>query len=259
MKNYYDKAFYDAQKQGSLKSAEHYLAYLWTFFSPGSVVDLGCGAGTWLKAAGNLGAKKLVGYDGEWNNQQNMIDERIKFIPVNLNEFIISSEKFDLAMSLEVAEHLQSESSEGFVKSLTELSDVVIFGAAYKGQGGTNHINERLHSYWGYLFQKQGYAIFDLFRSVFWGHEEIDICYTQNTFLYVDKSHVLYKSLIQKGFKELSNLAYMNCVHPALYDVARKRGRSFREKIDRSPSELILSVKKELKRASDRISKKLFQ
>ncbi|WP_054759483.1 methyltransferase domain-containing protein [Methylomonas koyamae] len=63
MKQYYDQAFYDSQKTGSLLSAEQYLGYLWGFHTPRSVVDLGCGAGTWLKAAADLGAEKLVGYD----------------------------------------------------------------------------------------------------------------------------------------------------------------------------------------------------
>lgn len=257
MKQYYDQAFYDSQKTGSLLSAEQYLGYLWGFHAPRSVVDLGCGAGTWLKAAADLGAKTVVGYDGVWNSQQNMVDARIRFNPVDLNQTIRSTEKFDLAMSLEVAEHLEPAVSENFVDSLAALSDVVLFGAAYLGQGGTHHINERLHSDWGAMFRQRGYAIFDLFRPLFWGKAGIDTCYVQNTFLYVNKAHPLYRELLGKGFHELENLAFMNCVHPALYEVAKKRGRTLREKMNRSPGALLASIGKELRRAGRKIGNRL--
>ena len=38
--------------------------------NPKSVVDVGCGRGSWLKAFKEKGAVKLVGYDGSWNNQK---------------------------------------------------------------------------------------------------------------------------------------------------------------------------------------------
>ena len=43
------------------------------------MVDLGCGSGTWLKAFKNVAATKLVGYDGNLNNQRTMIDQSIVF------------------------------------------------------------------------------------------------------------------------------------------------------------------------------------
>ncbi len=248
MKKFYDQAFYDAQKQGSFRSAQKYFAFLWPTFAPTSVIDLGCGAGTWLKAAGDLGAKRLVGCDGPWNSQANMIDGRIAFTPVDLDGQLPIQERFDLSMSLEVAEHLKPESSGQFVKSLTALSDVVLFGAAYVGQGGTNHINERLHSDWASMFDAQGYGVFDLFRETFWNSDEVDTCYIQNAFLYVKRSSPLYGTLADKGIRELRNLAFLNCVHPVLYEVARKKGRSLRQKLCRPPGQLMQSIRKECRK-----------
>ena len=62
--------------------------------------------------------------------------------------------KFDLAISLEVAEHLKSSSSEDFVQSLTTLAPMILFSAAIPHQGGLHHINEQWLEYWGDLFNK---------------------------------------------------------------------------------------------------------
>jgi hypothetical protein len=50
--------------------------------------------------------------------------------------------RFDLAISLEVAEHLPEGSAGALVSTLIEAAPVVVFSAAIKGQSGTNHINE---------------------------------------------------------------------------------------------------------------------
>ena len=81
------------------------------------------------------------------------------FSAVDLNKSFEVDRRFDLAMSMEVAEHLVPESSANFVRSLTRLSDIVLFSAAVPGQGGTNHINfhprqrprlANFHELWGW-------------------------------------------------------------------------------------------------------------
>ncbi|MBR2124593.1 MAG: methyltransferase domain-containing protein [Acetobacter sp.] len=107
-----------------------------TFFIPKSVADLGCGRDTWLKAFGKYGPENLVGFDGDWNSQSQIVDPSIKYIPIDLNKPIDNlKDRFDLAISLEVAEHLKKESSTTFVRNITALSDVIMFEAAYKNQG----------------------------------------------------------------------------------------------------------------------------
>lgn len=55
--------------------------------------------------------------------------------------------RFDLAMTIEVAEHLTPVRADSFVEDLTRLSDVVLFSAAIPAQGGINHVNEQWQSY----------------------------------------------------------------------------------------------------------------
>jgi len=217
--DFYDASFYENQAADSVRSARIYLKYLWHFFQPASVLDVGCGRGTWLKACHELGSHKLLGLDGDWNKQSLMIDSAIHFQSTDLNKPFSVAEKVDLAMSLEVAEHLEPSTAPQFIKCLTDASDIVLFSAAYTKQGGTNHINEQPHTYWARLFAAQGFVPFDLFRPVFWGNEDVCFWYRQNVFLYVRKNNAAWQQRMESlGFKELANTSFMNCIHPDLYN-----------------------------------------
>lgn len=217
--DHYSEEFYKGQIAGSLRSAVKYVDFLSTIYRPGSVADLGCGRGTWLKAFKDRGARKVVGYDGPWNEQNNMVDQAIEFHSVDLNKPIDTGnmERFDLAMSLEVAEHLEASSASDFVVSLTRLSDVILFSAAFTQQGGTNHINEQPHTYWAQMFALHDYAPYDLFRPLFWGDEEVEFWYQQNIFLYVRKDSPVAGLLSGAGHQPMKNIKFMDCVHPTLY------------------------------------------
>jgi len=209
----YDEAFYESQMAESLASARVYLGHLWKFIQPSSVVDVGCGRGMWLKAAGELGATRLLGLDGSWNRQDLMNDPAIRFRPIDLNQRF-KVERCDVAMSLEVAEHLLAESAGGFVASLASAADVVVFGAAYTGQGGTEHINEQPVSYWVELFAAEGFDVFDVFRPTFWTDSRIPFWYRQNTMVYA-----LRGSATSAAFRGMEP-QFLDCVHPDMYSVA---------------------------------------
>ncbi|MBT1072717.1 FkbM family methyltransferase [Pelotalea chapellei] len=214
----YDQDFYNSQIVGSLQSAQVFLYHLFSLWGvPGSAVDVGCGRGTWLATCLDMGVKRAVGVDGDWNSAELMIDPRIEFHRANLEKRLVLSDRFDLAISLEVAEHLQPESSDDFVESLTSLSDVVLFGAAFSGQPGVNHINTRPHSFWAEKFFSRGYVLFDLFRPVFWNDDRIEPCYRQNTFVYVKPAHPLHDALVSRGYVPDCGSLLLDCVHPAIY------------------------------------------
>ena len=123
-----------------------------------------------------------------WRLVENQkLDPRIEFRAVDLASPIKVDERFDLAISLEVAEHLPATRADSFVELLCHCADVVIFGAATKLQGGTNHINEQWQSYWVERFEGHGYTCIDLFRQSSWGSNEVDWWYQQNAFLFVNK------------------------------------------------------------------------
>jgi SAM-dependent methyltransferase len=239
----YNSEFYANQVPGSVRSAIRYRDILLSQFRPRSIVDVGCGRGTWLKAFKDTGLDRLVGYDGPWNNQESMIDNAIQFFCADLNNLstIQASERFDLAISLEVAEHIKPESAVSFISLLTQLSDVVLFSAAYIKQGGTNHINEQKHTYWAKLFASFDYIPYDLFRPVVWGDDEIEFWYQQNTFLYVRRNTPLVDGLAKSGHNPIVNLSFMDCVHPMLYEKALEK---LRKNNRRQNNKVILAIKR---------------
>ncbi|MEB3326862.1 MAG: class I SAM-dependent methyltransferase [Synechococcus sp.] len=215
----YDDQFYLAHNQASYQSALKYIEHLFKFYLPKSVIDVGCGRGAWLLACQNKGATELTGIDGTWNSQDKMLSQTIKFRPINLSDPPPNSnERYDLAMSLEVAEHLPQSQADSFTEYLTKLADQILFSAAYTNQGGDNHLNEQPHSYWAQKFLARGYVPYDLFRPVFWGDDSIDYCYQQNAYLYVKKNSFLIAKLAELGYKPITNIYFMDCIHPRLYE-----------------------------------------
>lgn len=167
------------------QAAEHFLPILFEHIQPKSVADVGCGLGTWLKVLQNMGVNEVLGIDGNYIDQSNLQIDAEDFLLHDLTKPLIYSRKFDLAICLEVAEHLPEEASKIIVNTLTNLSETILFSAALPRQGGQNHINEQPFSYWVERFNKRGYLVKDVFRNEIWQNENIDWWYRQNMFLVV--------------------------------------------------------------------------
>ena len=139
----YNEEFYKKQADGSYKSAKEIVGFIADhIFIPQSVLDVGCGVGTWLKAWREAGVPKIKGIDGNkmpddslWVSRNEILERDLEKIS---NE---GSETYDLAMSVETAEHLRQETSKNFVHFLTSSSDIVLFSAAIPYQTGSCHIN----------------------------------------------------------------------------------------------------------------------
>lgn len=248
----YRDDFYARFGRAPYLSATKYIDILWPLYAPRSVVDLGCGRGDWLKAFKDRGVDRLAGYDGNWNAQDKMVDQAIAFSAVDLSHPLESPDRFELAMSMEVAEHIAASSAATFVESLTRLSDVVLFGAAYIKQGGAHHINEQQHTYWADRFLAHGYLPFDLFRATVWGDADISFWYQQNTFLYIRKGTAVFDRFLQLGKTPMDNVRFMNCVHPELYQQQLDRIReplTARSIALRAIPEPLLPLAKKIKRA----------
>lgn len=213
----YDDAFYARQINGSLRSGRKYATYIYSLLKPTSIADIGCGRGAWLKAFREAGATSTHGIDGEWNQEVNMLDSHMTYIQADLKNLNPSTEKYDLAISLEVAEHLPRNSADNFIRVLCSFSDAIMFSAAYLAQGGTNHLNEQPHTYWAKMFRANDFNVYDILRPVFWGDDEVEWWYRQNTFLYIRKGSDYNNLLTSIGHLPLADLSFMNCIHPALY------------------------------------------
>jgi len=166
-------------------------------FRPQSVVDVGCGIGTFLSIFQKNGVQDMIGIDGAWvNRKQLLIDESI-FIEKDLRKELKCNRQFDLVLCLEVAEHLQEKAADIFVKSLVSLGKRIIFSAAVTNQGGQNHINEQDFDYWKMKFEHHGYSFYDIFRVRFWNNKDIDWWYKQNMFLVAHESVQLPEQMLR--------------------------------------------------------------
>jgi SAM-dependent methyltransferase len=152
---------------------------------PQSVVDVGCGTGGWLASFQAAGVQKILGIDGDYVDRSQLAFAPSDFHPADLTQALRVEDKFDLAMSLEVAEHLPATIAVDFVASLCRMAPVVLFGAAIPFQGGNNHVNEQWPEYWQAVFARQGYVAVDCLRWRFWQDSLVSWYYSQNMVLYV--------------------------------------------------------------------------
>jgi len=192
----YDGEFFKGIKDGSFRSSVKIIPHILALLRVKSVVDVGCGAGSWLKAFRENGVKDIYGIDG---NRTRVLDiDNNCFTQIDLNEPFNLSRQFDLAVSVEVAEHLLKERADSFVKDLTRLATVVLFSAAIPGQDGNHHVNEQWPEYWAEKFKKEGYVAFDFLRMKIWSDSDIMWWYRQNIMLYARKDIVKKNTKLSK-------------------------------------------------------------
>jgi predicted transcriptional regulator YdeE len=181
-----------------------------------SAVDVGCGVGTWLSVLKKeKGVKTIQGIDGAWVDESWLEIPEDSFQRADLSQPFKLSQRFDLAISLEVAEHLPPASAKGFVRSLTELSDYVLFSAAIPFQGGKDHINEQWQSYWVELFAAQGYVTYDFIRTEIWNDDQIPFWYRQNILFFARKEQTA--EVKAKPLDDGNGALPLLTVHPDLY------------------------------------------
>jgi hypothetical protein len=180
----YDESFYQGQQDGSASSAQVVVPIVLSLFPCRSVVDVGCGAGGWLKEFERHGVSDYLGVDGDYVSRDLLKIPANHFRPADLRSLSDLGRGFELACSLEVAEHLPEDRAKSFVALLVKAAPVVLFSAAIPFQGGMNHLNEQLQSYWARLFAKHGYIALDCIRPSIYGDSRVEWWYRQNILMF---------------------------------------------------------------------------
>ncbi len=212
------KIYHHYNNDYNTDSCEIIAPYIMDLLNPKSIVDIGCALGQWLYVFKKLGVKKVLGIDGPHVPcERRYIKEEFFEYDLNNCETFKYNQKFDLALCLEVAEHLIDNKAEKFVDMICSLSDCIVFSAAIPGQTGENHFNEQYPDYWIKLFNKKGYKVLDPFRKKFW-NTEVHWWYSQNMYLFV-------KGEIPNNLKEFiwdGNIY----IHPRLFEMYVKKDNS---------------------------------
>jgi SAM-dependent methyltransferase len=237
-----------------------------------TVLDLGCGIGTWLRAFAGDGRRDVFGIENERLDPCHLEVDPNLILLADLNHRLDLHRRFDLVVCLEVAEHLAPEAAEVVVGNCTRHADVVLFSAAIPGQQGRIHLNEQLPEYWVGLFSAQGYAVFDIIRPLIWDDQNIPVWYRQNMLLFVRNTLPLV-GMLRDEVQRLGAAVPLNRAHPDLLkwfsreaDLARRAAagtdRKNREltaltaRLTKTEAELtaqLAMIKSELKRTTDRM------
>jgi SAM-dependent methyltransferase len=209
----YTETFFQDLREGALRSAAVIVPLVLHLIRPRSVVDVGCGTGAWLATFARHGVADYLGVDG-FTPAGLLEIPRDRFLAADLTRPLTLGREFDLAVSLEVAEHLPGSAAGTIVESLTRLAPAVLFSAAIPGQGGTGHLNEQWPDYWARLFADHGFGPVDALRPRIWHEEHVEFWYAQNTMLYVAEGR-------QGEFPNLQEAAAVGpplaAVHPRLF------------------------------------------
>ncbi len=217
----YSKDFYN-NRTASLKSAKVIVPIVIDLINPRSVIDIGCGNGSFLKVFKDNSVKDVLGVDGPWIKKEQLLISEKEFLEENLEKFVPTGKNFNLAISLEVAEHLSKGTARQFIKNITSESDMVLFSAAIPLQGGVNHINEQWQTYWVNIFKNYGYVPIDCFRNKLWNNDDVSFWFAQNMFLFVKRSRLEKEPKLKKIFSKNGKVP-LNIVHPKLFSPKAQR------------------------------------
>ncbi|NJK89370.1 MAG: class I SAM-dependent methyltransferase [Myxococcales bacterium] len=210
----YSKDFYRERSDAARLAARIVLRH-WTMLFGGfqRVVDVGCGDGAWLAECSRLGATQILGVDGAWVPQDILQIPSASFRCRDLERPLDLARTFDLAISLEVLEHLPPHAARPFIGELVKLAPMVLFSAAIPGQGGTGHQNEQWQSHWASIFASYGYQAIDAIRPAIWTDEDVPVWYRQNILVYARPPLPNFATSLASPM--------LDVVHPELFEFVR--------------------------------------
>jgi len=213
---YYSRNYYKFAHENAYIAAKEIAPIILKLIQPKSIIDLGCGMGSWLSVFKNLGINDVFGIDGNWLNEKMLLIPKDNFLRFDLSKPLYIVRQFDLAISLEVAEHIPATGADIFIESLTRLSPVILFSAAIPFQPGIHHKNAQWPEYWQKKFLKNNYICIDCIRKKIWQNDSIPYWYAQNILLFVRKNHLDKYSLLVEELGHIQN-PYLSVVHPKTY------------------------------------------
>ena len=213
----YAPGFYTRELDRARTSAETIVPLVLERVAPQSVVDLGCGHGIWLQTFAQHGVADYIGVDGDWVPLDKLHFPAERFVSARLDKPLRLGRRFDLAVSLEVAEHLPERGAKRFVQNIVDHAPCVLFSAAVPYQRGTDHINEQWPDYWAARFREHGYLVLDGIRPLVWSNPAVFGFYSQNVLMFALPEVIAARPLLARD-REQTVEAQLSMVHPELME-----------------------------------------
>lgn len=156
--------------------------------APKTVVDVGCGTGALLEALRDRGCE-VFGFEYSKAGLEYCRSRHLDVEVFDLESDVLRSDRtFDVAISVEVAEHLPERVADRYVDLLARLAPTIVFTAAPPGQGGIDHVNEQPPGYWIHKFQQRGLEhnreLSDKWRERWKADGDVETWYCQNLMVF---------------------------------------------------------------------------
>jgi len=155
----YDRAFFEEwgpSHEKYVKSAEIIADILHDRFRPKRLADLGAGCGVYGQRFAEHGVE-VVSIDGVLPPAESSYP-----VSIQIRDLTVPFENvwgsFDLALCLEVAEHIPEALADAFLDNILRFSDRLVLSAAQPNQCGHHHVNERPKRYWVSKLAAKGFS-----------------------------------------------------------------------------------------------------
>jgi hypothetical protein len=208
----YSKSFYSSVTSRAKLASQLVFETVRTNYQPDSIIDIGSGDGIWTKTFAAHSKKiRLCAVDlpGSTFKELQNIEQAIEFKTIDFEtEMLENRQPFELAICVEVIEHISTERALILLNWISVNCHAVIFSGATPGQGGTQHINEQKQEYWLSKMSSLGFIPCDNIRPVLDKQKEVPAYYRNNMFFFINSKflqqpkllHALQESLKQESF-----------------------------------------------------------
>mgnify|MGYP001368391993 CR=1 FL=1 len=199
------------------------------------IAHFGCKEGTWLAAAKDLGASRVVGIDSPNSFDMPSCLDKEEFHGLDLSKVkVVLPHKADLAICVEFAHELSQNRGNELVSEMCSSAKLVLFSSGTPFQGNNPEFNFQWHSYWAKKFFNEGFLPDFKLRNYLWSCKSINPVYRQNCILFFKPKKMPKK---QPDFYKL------DVVHPSIYESSQARQEALAKQLTNSTLRKIIKKK----------------